>query len=106
MLLKNRRILIFRIRLFFSVHLFKDNIITAWAIRYHCDRYFNLFFYKLNILTAVLWKICVVLDSADICLPAWKLGKYRFSLFKLCSSWEVSGHFAVDLIANANRDLI
>jgi hypothetical protein len=42
-----------------------------------------MLFNELDVLSAVLWEILVLLDSSDICLPAWECLIYRFCLLEL-----------------------
>ena len=65
-----------------------------------------MFFYELNILSAVLRQIFVFLDSADIAFPSWKCFQNRFCFLKQCSCREVCCYFSVDLISCTNRNFI
>ena len=61
---------------------------------------------RLYIVAAVLREILVVADTADITLPARKHLPYGLRTHQLLGSREVLLDLAVDLIANADRDLV
>ena len=65
-----------------------------------------MLFNELNVLSAVLWKILVLLNSSDICLPAWKCLIYRLCFLELWCCWEVCCNLTIDIIAYTYRDLI
>ena len=55
-----------------------DDIRSLWSVGNHRDWESDLLFDKLDILTTVLWKILILLNSADILLPSRKYLIYRF----------------------------
>ena len=64
----------------FFIFLFisEDDIMSSRSIRNHCDRISDFFFDKLNVVSAVLRKIFVFLDSSDVAFPSRKCLEYWF----------------------------
>ena len=83
-----------------------DDLVSSRSVGNHGDRHSDLFLDRLDILLAVLRKILVVLDSADLALPARKSLVYRFCLLKLRSCREVFCYLSVDLVAYTDVKLV
>ena len=60
-----------------------DDVISARAVGYHCNRIADLVFDELNVLAAVFRQLLVVPDAADIAFPARQNLVYRLRLFQL-----------------------
>ena len=91
---------------FFQLFISVDDIVSSRSVGNHGDRISNLLLNELDVFSAVLRKILIILDSADIAFPAWKLLDHRFCFLKLSCGRELSGDFSVDIISYANRNLI
>ena len=83
-----------------------NNIIPSRSVGNHRDRHFQFFLNKLNILPAVFRQLLIILNSADICLPARQLLIDRLCFGKLYCRREILCHLAVNLIANTNWQFI
>ena len=96
---KNRRILIFRIHLFFPFIYLRiissrpgplDTIVIGTSISFSTN---SIYF------TAVLWEIRVILNSRISVFQPGSLVNTGLAFSSFAVVGEVSGHFAVDLIA-------
>ena len=57
-----------------------DDIVSSRSVGNHGDRVSDLLFHELDVLSAVLWKILIVLNSTDIAFPSRKLLEDRLCL--------------------------
>ena len=83
-----------------------NDLVSSRTIGNHRDRHSDLLLDGLDIFLTVLRKILVVLDSADLALPARKSLVYRFCFLKLRSCREVFCYLSIDLIAYADMKLV
>ena len=83
-----------------------DDVISARAVGYHCNRITDLVFDELNVLAAVFRQLFIGPDATDIAFPAGQNLVYRLRFFQLAGNRELLCHLTVDFIADANRDFI
>ena len=76
------------------------------SVTYHCDGITDLLFDELDVLSTILRKLFVVLDSSDIAFPSRKCLINGLSLVEEVSNREFCCNFSVDIIAYAYRNLI
>lgn len=65
-----------------------------------------MLFGKLDVMTCVLREILELLDAADVAFPTRELLENRFAALELRSGREVIDLLAVELVADADRNLI
>ena len=92
----------------FFIFLFisEDDIMSSRSIRNHCDRISDFFFDKLNVVSAVLRKIFVFLDSSDVAFPSRKCLEYWFCFLKKMCCREFCCNFSVNLVSYTYRNFI
>ena len=94
------------ISVLFKSALSVDDICSCRSVTYHCDGITDLLFNKLDIFSAILRKIFVVLDSSDLAFPTGKSLIYGLSLIEKVSNREFCCYFSVDVIAEIYRELL
>ena len=83
----------------------RNDVLTSWSVRYHCNRVSNLLLNELDVFSAVLRKLFILLDTTDITVPSWKLFKNWFCFFKIMCRWEVCCNLSINLISYTYRNL-
>ena len=82
------------------------DVFAGRAVRNHADRNTEVLFGKLDVMTCVLREILELLDAADVAFPTRELLENRLAALELRSGREVIDLLAVELVADADRNLI
>ena len=83
-----------------------DDICSCRTVTYHCYGITDLLFDKLDVFSAILREIFVVLDSSDLAFPTGKSLVYGLSLIKEVSYRGFYCNLSVDVIAEIYRELL